>query len=172
MAKRKLSLREFQEGLVQRLSSARSGAGAPALLGVQAGGDLWLLDLADAGEIVPLQPLTGVPLTKPWFSGIANIRGVLYGVVDFPAFQGGEATPPNADSRLLILGARAGINCALLVNRTLGLRNVEQMSPQEAAPDARPWVGAQYLDAEGALWKRLNLRNLAAQPDFLEIGLA
>jgi twitching motility protein PilI len=116
--------------------------------------------------------LTGVPLTKPWFSGMANIRGTLYSVVDFSLFQGGEATPQNADSRLLIVGGRFGINSALLVNRTLGLRNIEQMEPREVDADPRPWVGEQYSDPQGNVWKRLNLRNLLGQPDFLEIGLS
>ena len=88
MAKKKLSLREFQESLVQRLTSARAGQTSRALLGVLAGRDYWLLDLSDSGEIVPLPPLTSVPLTQTWFCGIANIRGTLYSVVDFSAFQG------------------------------------------------------------------------------------
>ena len=172
MAKKKLSLREFQENLVQRLTSARAGEGSRAMLGVQAGRDYWLLDLSDSSEIVPMLPLTSVPLTKPWFCGVANIRGTLYSVVDFSAFQGGESTPQNADSRLLIVGGRLGINSALLVNRTLGLRNPEQMTPQAGGTDARPWVGEQYGDAQGNTWKRLNLRNLLGQPDFLDIGLS
>ena len=171
MARKKISLREFQESLVQRLTSARAGQTARALLGVQAGRDYWLLDLADSGEIVPLPPLTSVPLTRPWFCGMANIRGTLYSVVDFSAFQGGEATPQNADSRLLIVGSRFGINSALLVNRTLGLRNVEQMAPRAAEIDPRPWVGEQYVDTQNNVWKRLKLKNLLRQPDFLEIGL-
>lgn len=172
MARKKISLREFQESLVQRLTSARAGQSSRALLGFQAGRDFWLLDLADSGEIVPLPPQTSVPLTKPWFCGMANIRGTLYGVVDFSAFQGGEATPQNADSRLLIVGSRFGINSALLVNRMLGLRNIEQMERRATESDPRPWVGEQYVDAQGNAWKRLNLRNLLGQPDFLEIGLS
>jgi len=172
MARKKLSLREFQENLVQRLTSAQAGQSSRALLGMLAGKEYWLLDLADAGEIIPLPSLTSVPLTQPWFCGIANIRGALYSVVDFSAFQGGEATPHNADSRLLIVGARFGINSALLVNRTVGLRNLEQMEPRPADADARPWVGEQYVDPQGTLWKQLNLKNLLAQPTFLEIGLA
>jgi twitching motility protein PilI len=172
MAKKKLSLREFQESLVQRLTSARAGQTSRALLGVLAGRDYWLLDLSDSGEIVPLPPLTSVPLTQTWFCGIANIRGTLYSVVDFSAFQGGEVTPQNADSRLLIVGGRFGINSALLVNRTLGLRNIEQMEPRAVESDPRPWVGEQYADPQGNVWKRLNLRNLLGQPEFLEIGLS
>ena len=71
-----------------------------------------------------------------------------------------------------IVGGRFGINSALLVNRTLGLRNIEQMEPREADADPRPWVGERYADPQGNVWKRLNLRNLLGQPDFLEIGLA
>ena len=33
-----------------------------------------------------------VPLTKDWFLGVANVRGVLYGVSDFAAFGGIAAT--------------------------------------------------------------------------------
>ncbi|MBA3902421.1 MAG: chemotaxis protein CheW [Rhodocyclaceae bacterium] len=171
MAK-KISLREFQETLVKRLTSAKAGETSRALLGVQAGREYWLLDLSDSGEIVPLMPLSAVPLTKPWFCGLANIRGTLYSVVDFSAFQGGEGTPQNADSRLLLVGNRLGINSALLVSRTLGLRSLEQLEPRAATPDTRPWVGEQYTDPQGRQWKKLNLRNLLSQPDFLDIGIS
>lgn len=66
--------------------------------------------------------LTPVPLTKKWFSGIANIRGNLYSVADFSALRGGEATPMNASSRLLLIGTKHGSNAALLVTRMLGLK--------------------------------------------------
>ncbi|MEW5887728.1 MAG: chemotaxis protein CheW [Pseudomonadota bacterium] len=168
---RKISLREFQENLVKRLTSAQRGETANALLGVQAGRELWLLDLADSGEIVPLPHLTTVPLTRSWFCGVANIRGTLYSVVDFSAFQGGEATPQNAESRLLIVNSRHGINSALLVSRTLGLRNMEQLRPCAATKDTRPWVGREYEDAQGRRWKKLDLRHLITQPEFLEIGV-
>jgi twitching motility protein PilI len=71
---KKISLHEFQSYLAARLAGTSNQSSA-GLLGVQAGPDYWLLDLADSGEIVPLTPLTEVPLTKPWFAGIANIRG-------------------------------------------------------------------------------------------------
>jgi len=110
MAK-KISLREFQEHLAARLVGA-SGQSAAGLLGIQSGADYWLVNLSDSGEIVPLTPLTAVPLTKPWFAGIANIRGNLYSVADFSAFQGKDPTPQNAGSRLLLVGTRHGTNAA------------------------------------------------------------
>ena len=79
------SLREFQERLARRLAEA-SGAERRGLLGFQCGGDNWVIELAEAGEILPPPPLSTVPLTRPWFRGLANVRGTLYGVVDFAAF--------------------------------------------------------------------------------------
>lgn len=169
MAK-KISLREFQEHLAARLSSAAKGQATSALLGVQAGSDFWLLNLSDSGEIVPLPPLAPVPLTRPWFAGIANIRGNLYSVADFSAFRGGEPTPTNAASRLLLIGTRHGSNAALLVTRMLGLKNPELFSAQPAAAGALPWEAERLVDGDGREWKKLNVRELLADPDFMEIG--
>lgn len=169
MAKR-ISLRQFQESLVERLSSARRGEVSRALLGIQAGKEFWLLDLGDAGEILPVPTLTTVPLTKSWFDGLANIRGSLHAVVDFSAFQSGEVTLSASDNRLLLVGARYGINSALRVTRALGLRNPDDLEPRPGS-DERPWVGEQYLDGQGRVWKKLILKNLVAQQQFLEIGI-
>ena len=168
MAK-KISLREFQAHLAARLAGASTQTAA-GLLGVQAGGEFWLLNLSDSGEIVPLAPLTHVPLTKPWFAGIANIRGNLYSVADFSGFQGKESTPQNAASRLLLIGTRHGSNAALLVTRMLGLRNVEALNPAAVEPDAPVWANEAYTDNEGRLWKKLNVRELLADESFMEIG--
>lgn len=168
MAK-KISLREFQEHLAARLAGA-SKHGSVSLLGVQAGSDYWLLNLSDSGEIVPLTPLNTVPLTKPWFAGIANIRGNLYAVSDFSAFQGKEPTPQNASSRLLLIGTRHGSNCALLVTRMLGLRNVESLNAAPVDPAAPAWAQEAFTDSDGRRWQKLNVRELLADETFMEIG--
>lgn len=151
MAKRG-SLREFQAHLATRLAGVGEQSAA-GLLGVQSGVDYWLLKLSDSGEVIPLPPLTSVPLTKDWFVGIANIRGNLYSVVDFSAFQGKATTAQNSSSRLLLIGTRHGSNAALLVTRTLGLRNVDDLRPVSADPDAAAWVNEAYTDNEGRRWK-------------------
>ncbi|MBU0753138.1 MAG: chemotaxis protein CheW [Gammaproteobacteria bacterium] len=170
---RRISLREFQAGLSERLTSAKRGQTAQALLGIISGKDHCLLKLSDSGEVLPLPPLTNVPLTKPWFAGVANVRGALYGVVDFSAFRGGEATPRNSEARLLLIGARHGINSALLVNRTLGLKNFSQMreDPAASGPVSAPWIGTHYSDADGQSWLQLHVKPLLDDPDFLNIAL-
>ena len=169
MAK-KISLREFQEHLAARLTIAAQGKASSALLGVQAGNDYWLLNLSDSGEIVPLPTLAPVPLTKAWFSGIANIRGNLYSVADFSALRGGEPTPMNAASRLLLIGTRHGSNAALLVTRMLGLKNPETLTTAPPSDESHPWETERLVDGDGREWKKLNVRALLADPEFMEIG--
>ncbi len=123
----KVSLRQFQQDLAQRLSSAKTAPVSAARLGVQCGASYWLIALDDAGEILPVPEVLPVPLTKPWYLGVANIRGGLFSVVDFAAFAGGEPAVRGSDSRLVLAGPRFGINAALLVTRMLGLRNARDM---------------------------------------------
>jgi len=166
---KKISLHEFQSYLAARLAGTSNQTPA-GLLGVQAGSQYWLLDLADSGEIVTLTPLTTVPLTKAWFAGIANIRGNLYSVVDLSAFVGKEATPRNSSSRLLLVGSRHGSNAALLVNRMIGLRNVDALTPEPAACDAPAWAAETYSDNEGRRWNKLRVRELLADEAFMDIA--
>ncbi|WP_300338161.1 chemotaxis protein CheW [Accumulibacter sp.] len=168
---KKISLHDFQSYLAARLAGTGNQSAA-GLLGIQAGAnDYWLLDLADSGEIVPLTPLTTVPLTRPWFAGIANIRGNLYSAVDFSAFLGKEATPQNASSRLLLIGTRHGSNAALLVTRMIGLRNVEALNCEAPDPTAPAWAPEAYTDNEGRRWKKLKVRELLADEAFMDIGV-
>ena len=147
MAKR-ISLREFQQGLSERLVSARRGEGAQALLGIESGSDelpggsRWLIDLADSGEVTPLPPLTPAPLTKPWFAGIANIRGVLYGVVDFSA------------QRDMHAAGDAGAYAAT-----------------QGAGDPAPWLGGRFKDPQDQTWTQLRITALLSDPSYLDIAL-
>ncbi len=111
-----------------------------------------------------------MPLTHPWFAGIANIRGNLYSVADFSAFRGGEATPLNAASRLLLVGTRHGSNAALLVTRMLGLKSPDAFKAEPAEESASPWETERFSDNDGRIWKKLNIRALLAEPRFMEIG--
>ena len=166
----RVSLREYQLALSERLQSAEAGARLPSRLGLLVGAEGWLVSLEDAGEVIPVPPVYAVPLAKPWFRGVANVRGNLYSVSDLGAFLGGAALKINNDSRLLVLHERFRSGAALLVQRSLGLRVLEQLTPQSpAAP--MPWLRAQYSDAEGGVWKELDVAALLQHPAFLEVSL-
>ena len=164
----KTSLRDYQRELAERLKSAGAGRSA-SKLGLQVGGEAWLVNLAEAGEVVPVPAITPVPLTRPWFRGIANIRGNLYSVVDFPAFLGRKPVAPDEQSRLLLVSERFRLGAALLVERSLGLRNPVQLRHQEGEP--APWARARYADTEGRQWNELDLPRLVQHPDFLAVGI-
>ena len=64
----RLSLRDYQRDLAERLRNAEAGQSA-SMLGLQVDDDAWLVDLRDAGEVIPVPPITPLPLTRPWFRG-------------------------------------------------------------------------------------------------------
>ena len=169
MAER-LSLKDYQRELVNRLKEAGAGRMA-SKLGMQLGSETWLVDLSDAGEVIPVPPVTPVPLTRPWLRGIANVRGNLYSVVDFPAFLGVGAVAVGEQSRLLLIGDRFRTAAALLIDRSLGLRNPDQLKPRAANGEAPAWLRGEFEDAEGRSWKELDLPQLVRHPDFLTVSV-
>ena len=168
---RKTSLRDFQEYLAGRLTTAAQGHGTASWLGIESGNELWLADLAESGEIVQSPQLLGVPLTHPWFAGIANIRGNLHAVCDFSLFRGGMPTPRNAKARLLLIGTRFGSNASLLVSRMLGLKNPEDFTAEPEDVAGPRWGKQCYTDSQGKVWRKLSVRELLVDPQFMNIGV-
>ncbi|MCL2344896.1 MAG: chemotaxis protein CheW [Desulfobulbus sp.] len=169
--KNKTSLRDFQAYLSTRLTNAAQGQGAASWLAIEAGNEAWLVDLSDGGEIVQAPQLAPVPLTRPWFAGIANIRGNLYAVADFSLFRGGTPIPHHSSARLLLIGARHGSNAALLVSRMLGLKNPENFVAEAPQADDPPWCTQRYRDTQGKVWRKLSVRELLADREFMNIGV-
>jgi len=161
------SLRDYQRDLSERLQSAQGAANA-SLLGVQVDDAAWLVDLREAGEVIPVPSITPLPLTRPWFKGLANIRGNLYSVIDFAALLQKRPVAAGDQARLLLLGDRFRLGAALLIDRSLGLRNPAQLESKQG--NLPQWVRAQYTDAEGRVWKELDVVQLAQHPDFLGVG--
>jgi twitching motility protein PilI len=167
---RRTGLREFQLSVAERLRTAATRAALSSKLGFQVGGDNWFVALHQVSEVIPVPPTVGVPLTHSWFRGVANVRGNLYGVVDFAGFQGRDTISPGMERRVILVSDRIVGGAGLLVSRMLGLRNPEQFAPAERPMDAPQWVGAVYTDAGGTRWLELDLPALARESRFLEVG--
>ena len=163
------SLREYQLALSERLQSAAAGTRVSAKLGLRIGGEAWLVDLKEAGEVIPVPPITPVPLARAWFRGVANVRGNLYGVSDLAALLGMPPITLSEQARLLLVAERFRAGAALLVEGSLGLRSSDVLEPQTGA--AQRWVRAQYTDGDGRLWKELDVAALIQDPEFLEVAL-
>jgi twitching motility protein PilI len=170
---RRTRLREFQTQLVERMQAARSGALPHASqLGVVIGESHWLLNLREAGEIVPVGAITKVPLTQDWFLGLTNIRGNLTSVIDLARFCGQPPAPVNKESRIVAFAPALSFNSALLVSRIMGLRNVTEMRPQPQAPNsANPWMAQRYVDRDSRVWTELSLSFIVQDPRFLLVGV-
>lgn len=176
------ALGAFQRRLADRLQSAPTDAGGlrASWLAVEAGGQRYLLPLAQAGEIFPVEGVQAVPYTQPWFLGVASLRGGLYGVVDLAGFLDGRSTShpmqgpgaePGGDSRLIVLNASLEVQCAVRVDRLMGLRSLDAFSasthPAQTGPDA---FGSCHVDAAGLHWQEINLVALSMQPQFLFVA--
>lgn len=166
---KRISLRDYQRELAERLRHADSARSA-SKLGMQVGTQGWLVDLVEAGEVLPVPPITAVPLTRHWFRGVANVRGNLYSVVDFAAFLGDGAAAGGEQARLVLLGARFASAAALLIDRSLGLRNPAQLRTRAPAPGRPAWVRAEHEDEAGGRWSELDIAALVRDPDFLAVG--
>jgi twitching motility protein PilI len=179
MSKR-LNLREFQQDLINRMQAKDHACDQISTLGVQIAEQNWLVDMLDLSEILPLPPLSAVPLTKPWFIGVVSVRGILYGVSDMAAYQqkgkaastgsgqaastsSGHASGASAN-RILLVAERHAFNAALLVDRVLGLRNARLWEQSEVDGQV------QYHDEQGNFWRKLDIAGLLGRPDFLQIS--
>lgn len=164
MSKR-FNLREFQQSVLDRLQAqVTSGSKRVSTLGVQVGEDFWLVDMSDINEVLPPPALTLVPLTKPWYCGVANVRGNLYSIVDFGVYTGGAAITQEGQSRVLLAGQKFAFNAGLLVSRVLGLRNAAEWEQSEEDGEIR------LKDSSGQVWHKLEMAKLLQQPEFLQIG--
>ena len=164
----KISLREFQRNLSARLVD-QDGAQPVSSLGVQAGTSRWLVDLADAGEVIPVPTVFRVPLMQRWLAGLANIRGNLFTVIDFSEFLGGAPTTTGDLSRLLLIGDRHRVNCGLLVDRVHGLYRKEDLT-QTSGTRPSAWSIGVVKDAQGRTWQQLDVRELVANTQFLNVA--
>jgi twitching motility protein PilI len=171
----KLDLRAFQQELATRLAAKTTAQVEQSRLGLSCGGSQWLIRLADAGEVIGIPTVASVPLTKPWYLGIANIRGNLYSVIDFGSFMGHEVEAPapgSMQARLVLFGPRVGeLRAGLIVHRVLGLRNLAELTQGEAIAGAPAWYGARWVDRTGGQWQEIDLALLAQDPGFLQVGV-
>ena len=86
--------------------------------------------------------------------------------VEVPAGDADHIRP----QQTLVLHERFRSGAAVLVERSLGLRSLEELTPQSVGQPA-PWLRAQYSDAEGRMWKELDVAGLLQDPTFLEVSV-
>lgn len=168
MAK-KFNLREFQTTLSQKLQAAASRDNSGSRLGFRVGDVNWLVSLSDTEEVIPVPPVVKLPGACRWFRGVTNIRGNLFAVSDFADFMGQGVTPDHTDCRLLIPHHDFGVNAALLVRSTLGLKNINHYQLRSDRAAHHPWIARQYADEAGTDWCDMDFGQLLGNAEFLQV---
>jgi twitching motility protein PilI len=166
------TLREFQQALFERLRNASTEDPArSSRLAFEAGGLSWVMRLDEAQEVVPIVPISPVPLARPWYRGLVNVRGNLFSVVDLGCMASGSLTRVDHAARLVLLADRFRLGAALLVDRVIGLRSIDGFVPVDAGPAPRPDGVMQCLrSADSVVWHELSVPALAQSSEFLHTG--
>ncbi|HNQ05036.1 MAG TPA: chemotaxis protein CheW [Thiobacillaceae bacterium] len=164
------NLRDFQARLAERLKVAETRGTIHPKLGFLAGGHHWMVNLDQVNEVVTVPLLTQAPWARPWFVGVASVRGVIYGCVDLAAYAGVAEPLPRGESRLLLAHPRFGMNVALRVERALGLRPEQDLVPEPPPADSPTWMLRHWRDSTGVVWTEISVEDLVRTPHFLEAG--
>jgi len=165
-------LRDFSTQLAERLKAATSTPNEPLRLALRIGPHNYLVDMNATAEIVAAPEITPVPWTRPWYRGLANVRGRLVGVVDLMQLAGRGPLPADPSQQLLVFGEVLRINAGVLVSRAFGLRNLNELEPLGGpAEGALPWEAARWRDLDGNQLTELNLGSLVASEAFATIGI-
>jgi twitching motility protein PilI len=165
-----VKLREFSTQLAQRLKEAPNLPNEPTRLAIRVGLDNYLVEMGLTAEIVALPEIARVPWTKPWYRGLANVRGRLVGVVDLQQLMGREPLPNEQAQQLLVLGEGLGVAAGILITRAFGIRNLKDLEALDAIAPAQGWERSRYRDIDGMTLTELDLRELATAPAFSAIN--
>lgn len=176
------ALRELQNRLAVRLQAAQQEGVSVVWLAAESGGLRYLFPLNQAGEIFPWSLLHKVPHTQSWFLGVANLRGGLFGVVDFASIVRNSADDVQvaivsrnelslAETSLLAFNPALGVQSVLVIDKLLGLRGGEAfISFEDSDASQVGWFGPVYLDEAGVRWQEIDLQLLAQDSSFLNIS--
>ncbi len=166
-----MSIEEYQHTLTEQIQGAGKSETSSTVLGVAVGEDRYLIPMTEVSEVIQIPKLAHVPLTQPWFLGLANVRGNLYGITDLGVYLGGNSTSLNLKSRILLAAPGNKMFGGFIVNSMLGIRNLSEFTPVKLTKKKLlKGVTADYKDTEGRLWRELSLYELIRDEKFLQIA--
>jgi len=165
----KVKLRDYQKSILDRLDVVRTGSATlgASYLGVEIGGRNVLVDLLDISETLVIIDIEPVPLVKPWFLGMANIRGILYAINDLGQLLDNRYTPISSNTRMLLINNSISSNVGILADRLIGLRNLETFNLREMVEEESVcFKQERYEDEDKKTWYMLDCEKLISSRDF------
>ncbi len=137
------------------------------------GNDCLVSQLGEVVEILEYPELSRMPLTRPWVSGIANVRGNLLPVIDLGGYLKGEQSTQTSRTRVLVIDYQ-GLYTGLVVDEVLGIKHFtddEYTASDPAAADSlQPYLQNGFLRGD-QVWNIFNLHELAQTPAFLQAAV-
>jgi len=122
-----------------------------------------ILDRLDVVRTDAIQP---IPLVKPWFLGVTNVRGVLYAINDLGMMLDDSATELSSDTRMVLINQNITSNVGILINRLIGLRNLSVLTKRDETEDNLCFKQESYTDEDGQVWYVLDLERLVNSKEF------
>lgn len=131
-----------------------------------------LVSMEEVTEILDPPICTRVPGAKPWFLGLANVRGSLLPVTDLHGFIFGGKSGSPRNSRVLV-HVTAGLSFGLKVDDILGMENFAQTERTTvqtliAEPLAAFVVG--MVNTQHGERLIISLNKLASSAGFLQVA--
>lgn len=188
-----LNLRQYQEGILAKLDLAlhRDAPAHKNFLGMRVGGLHVLIDMTQVSEILPVPSTFPAPNAHDWFLGTANVRGNLYAITDLVSFLGdlgvevGDGADTNSanqnDARILLLSKNIAPYTAVMIDRLIGLRSLENFRRIKAgrsdeaslAQDKTSvcFAADEFEDEDGNVWQVLDCQALVNLKAFMQAGL-
>ena len=142
-------------------------------LGFRVGQQWFVCDRDEVQELVALSPCTRLPGAKPWFLGIANIRGALLPVTDFSLFLGEEASSKSRSARILIVDAEP-MPFGVLVDEVGGQKIFSEGDVRDFQPDtlaAIKDVSFGHMVKDAQMWTVISLKKLGALESFINASV-
>jgi twitching motility protein PilI len=159
----KIKLKDYQKSILDKLESIKTDATPVGIryLGVTIGGRHVLINLLEISETLTMVDIQPIPLVKPWFLGMSNIRGTLYAINDLVQLLDNQPTQISSDTRMLLMNKRIISNVGFLVDKLIGLRAEDALKPLTASTeDSFCFSPARYEDDEKRIWYVLDCKKM------------
>ncbi len=165
----KIKLKDYQKSILDKLEAVKTdAASAPvSYLGVSIGGRAVLVDLLEISETLSMVDIQPIPLVKPWFLGLSNIRGVLYAINDVVQLLDDKPTEISSNTRMLLINKKIISNVGFVVDKLIGLRSADSLKAlEDSTEDSICFSSARYEDEEKRLWTVFDCKKLVSSRVF------
>ena len=118
------------------------------------GSSRYTVSMTDVAEVIALPPVTRIPGSPPFLTGVANWRGRMLPVIDVRPLLGAPVVPLASSARLVVVQAEA-LTAGLVAEGVPGVYDVSLLDagppPSTLPPEAARIVSGQVVDALGPI---------------------